>query len=52
MTEVDNDLGLFEYAYVGQTGRVSGVDYPNGMTAVYDDWTRARPITSSFVYLR
>ncbi len=41
VTEVTNDLGVFEYAYVGQTGRVSGVDYPNGMTATYDYWTQA-----------
>lgn len=34
--EVDNDLGVFDYTYDGQTSRVEHIDYPNGMKVEYD----------------
>jgi len=36
VTQVDNGLGAFDYAYVGQTSRVDHIDYPNGMKVEYD----------------
>ena len=33
--EVINNLGAFEYTYIGQSGRVDYVDYPNGMKTDY-----------------
>ncbi len=36
IVEVDNDLGQFDYAYIGETGLVDTIDYPNGQQVDYD----------------
>jgi hypothetical protein len=36
VTGVQNNLGASTYAFVGQSGRPSTVDYPNGMQVLYD----------------
>ncbi|MBX3210759.1 MAG: hypothetical protein KF850_01865 [Labilithrix sp.] len=36
VTAVANNLGSTSYAFVGQSGRTSTVDYPNGMQTLYD----------------
>jgi len=33
--DVINDLGTFDYSYVGQSERIDAVDYPNGMKTEY-----------------
>ena len=41
---VVNPLGTFGYTYVGATGRMNAVTYPNGMTCGYDYF----PLTGDF----
>jgi hypothetical protein len=36
MTEVQNNLGSTTYAFVGQSGRPTTVNYANGMQTIYD----------------
>jgi len=33
--DIINDLGTFDYSYVGQSERIDAVDYPNGMRTQY-----------------
>jgi RHS repeat-associated protein len=33
---VSNDLGDFDYTYLGQSSRIDRLDYPNGVQTIYD----------------
>jgi YD repeat-containing protein len=35
VSQLEFPIGVFDYAYVGQTGRRSSVTYPNGQTTTY-----------------
>ncbi|MGF1483185.1 MAG: RHS repeat-associated core domain-containing protein [Opitutales bacterium] len=39
LEQVINDLGTFDYTYIGQSNRIDTIAYPNGMTADYDYYT-------------
>ncbi|MEO0453065.1 MAG: RHS repeat-associated core domain-containing protein, partial [Verrucomicrobiota bacterium] len=39
LDDITNDLGYFDYTYIGQSNRVDTIDYPNGMQIDYDYFT-------------